>query len=931
FLELINEIQINTERDINIDVNIFKNYNKADKIEYLKECFIEFSKIKDIIDERYHKLRLSKFKDYEKLKWWFDLLDRNEEILKFSDFMLFVPISIPKILSYVMIRFTPKTKDKLLKIMLNEFKNDAIIDVFKIQAAAPEYLLIMQADSLFEFFEMINSMFDEKGVHVIETKCVLRLWKYENYISPLQPKPIYTFDFKNLTKDNVKEELRPEIICGKLWNESEIINFRKNYKLEENIEISRCKDDLHFEIEYDNKDYNKIINSNSLFDDYIYKISIKLERRDWLKVLIMLKSIPGKKQEVEKRIRENILNIEKNYFSRKYYTVRGLFDYIIYTDWRNLNSLRKFREKMTQYFKDNIIINFRSYIEGRFLSRDPNPQKLKSYDINLLNGIIANSLDLASEKKKRNSGKIDSLRKKFLFLLDNRLINITEKPNFSNYAIEMHIENFVHAFIRFKVRDYEHFVNKWKEMENKLFLLRTFEPLSDPLNFMCIIITTNLRTLFWFIKKLDCYCSFISISLIHKQGFYQKNFSIDEWIHNRCKPCIKALEEFNCDGCKWYAKRRTIPSIYPFTNEKLRECIINFRYPEKDFEECKIAIIKLSLNFDECITYGDLENVYIKNFYKDEIIDKFREALNTGANIILFPELTIPKEEIIEEIIKIIKQGNLKNENGQYPLDQNFLVVAGSLYAKRGSFYFNQAPIITNFYNHPLSKDKNIKRFDAIKCYLSSREKDHNKYYEDRRIYRGNGYIILKNTPFGDIGVVICRDFLESAVIDKIKEKVDILLVPSANKSGEFSDKLSTIAGENYIFIAYANNEYHESKMHDDIKTTGFYGPVRKNSKIQTDAEYWERKIPPKKEKYRIIYQDFDVKELDYYRANRGGLSNDGLWYYPDCSNYKRHNITYHNKLNREFKKARKNMINLFLSINRTKADETSKKFEQYL
>lgn len=931
FLELINEIEISSENDINNDINLFKYYKKADNIKNLKKCLIELSKIKENIDKKYHILKENKFRDNENLKWWFKLLNKYEQSLKFSDFILFVPISIPKILSYVMIRFTPKSKDKQLSVIKSEFKDDSIIDVFKIQAAAPEYLLIMQADSLFEFFEMVNSIFDEKGIVVIETKCVLRLWKYENYITSLKPKPFYTFDFKNLSKDNVKEELRPEIICGLLWKDSEIIDLMYRYTLGDNIEISRCERDLSFKIEYNNEDFQKIIKSNSLFDEYIYKISVKLEMRDWLKVLIILKSIPGKKQEVEKHILENILKIKSDYFARKYYTVRGLFDFIIYTDWCNLNSLRKIRKKFTPYLKGNLLIDYRSYMEERFKSTDQNPQKIERYDKNLLKGIIANSLDLASEKEENNQDKIDSVRKRCLLLIDNRLTNVTEIPKFTEYAIEMHIEKFVHAFIRFKVRNYKDFLDVWSKFEEKLFLIRKFEPLSDPLNFFCIVITTNLRTLFWFIKKLDCFCSFISLSLIHKQGFYKKILPKDSWIGLRCKPCIKSLEALNCDGCYWYPKKNQKPEPNLLVERNLRECKINFRYPSKFFEEFNIAIIKLGLNINECIANGDLDNIKIKKYHEDLVLDRFQEALNNKANIIILPELSTPKEEIINKITSIIKKGNQRNEKGEYIINQNLLVVAGSLYVKQGNNYYNQAPIITNFYNHPLSNDKSIKRFDAIKCCLSSKEKEHNELYNNRKISIGTGYLILNNTPFGDIGVIICRDFLEGDIIDKLKDKIDILLIPSATKSGEFPNKLPTIAGENYIFIAYANNEYFESKQDNGKKTTGFYGPVRKNKEIQPIVEDRDERIPPHEDKNQILYQIFDIKELDYYRANRGGNSKDGFWYYPDCSKDKRHNIKYHDKLNCEFKKARNNMIKLFLILNKEKAEENSKKFNQFL
>ncbi|MFX0141454.1 MAG: hypothetical protein ACFFDN_47895, partial [Candidatus Hodarchaeota archaeon] len=398
----------------------------------------KISQLKEIINNEYSKLE-EEYRNNEelnsKLKWWFDLIDDNniedqKEIIHFSDFILFIPIIIPKILNYLLIRFLPR--DEVRDKILNEFSDDDIIDVFEIQASASEYLLVIHSDSLFEFFEMINYMFDEKGIQVITTKCVLRLWKYETYVPSPKKCPIFTFDFENLelTKSkkelekNLKEALKKELILGTLWkNPTGIYNINKidenkilrltipqNKNLSSDFSIPKLK--------YTLDDFKDFLNEKNI-DEYVYKLSVRLERRGWFKILIMLKAYPGKKKHVEKIIDEKILGIESNSFARKYYTIRGLFDFIIYMDCYDIKSLYESRNKLAnELFIESNIINYRSYIEvdEEYLT-DLNPIKpilINNTNINYLRVIIANARDLETP----DGIPMPTPRRNFLNLVD---------------------------------------------------------------------------------------------------------------------------------------------------------------------------------------------------------------------------------------------------------------------------------------------------------------------------------------------------------------------------------------------------------------------------------------------------------------------------------------------------------------------------------
>ncbi|MHA1428512.1 MAG: hypothetical protein ACTSQI_21210, partial [Candidatus Helarchaeota archaeon] len=159
FVSMIDEILNSIDRYCCSSENFFDflrevKENKREEINTLIEDYYRE------ITTKIPKDHISPYQKRDELRWWFKLIEVYK--FKFSKFVLFVPVLIPTILNYVIIRFSPKFKEqqeKLEQEIMAQFRHESIMDVFEIKAAASEYIIIMHADSLFEFFERVHYMF----------------------------------------------------------------------------------------------------------------------------------------------------------------------------------------------------------------------------------------------------------------------------------------------------------------------------------------------------------------------------------------------------------------------------------------------------------------------------------------------------------------------------------------------------------------------------------------------------------------------------------------------------------------------------------------------------------------------------------------------------------------------------------------------------
>lgn len=168
------------------------------------------------------------------------------------------------------------------------------------------------------------------------------------------------------------------------------------------------------------------------------------------------------------------------------------------------------------------------------------------------------------------------------------------------------------------------------------------------------------------------------------------------------------------------------------------------------------------------------------------IRQKFNRALSIASkkrvNILSFPEITIDESFL--------------NDLREYAEKENMIIIGGSYYDKKRK---NISPIIIKpkiFYvekkNLPLEKGVT----------------------QDDGATPGENGIIIKNSQFGSIGVLICADFLDESLRNEIlNENVDFLFIPSLNKqSDEFFGVMNTIMIDRYRqdkkcpYIIYSNS-----------------------------------------------------------------------------------------------------------------------------
>lgn len=217
-----------------------------------------------------------------------------------------------------------------------------------------------------------------------------------------------------------------------------------------------------------------------------------------------------------------------------------------------------------------------------------------------------------------------------------------------------------------------------------------------------------------------------------------------------------------------------------------------------------------------------------------------KKAEKEKVNLIVFPELSIPKETI-----KIIKAFSSKNE---------ILIVAGSHYDKKeNKKIVSKCPIV--FKNQVFYTEK----INPAPGELSS--------LPNQGLCQGNGIYVFENSPIGNFAVLICSDNLMTAAKDLIKgEKLDFWIIPSFQKNSDWhyrrmnSDVEDTRESR---YIIYSNNKMDG----EGDGNTSFFGDTNKIA-VQdfikngwTDEKYKRKLITLNgNNDYYIIDVDIDFK-----------------------------------------------------------------------
>lgn len=185
--------------------------------------------------------------------------------------------------------------------------------------------------------------------------------------------------------------------------------------------------------------------------------------------------------------------------------------------------------------------------------------------------------------------------------------------------------------------------------------------------------------------------------------------------------------------------------------------------------------------------------------YFPKNLEKFRtaifKALNFAAdkkvNLIVFPELSVPKE-LIEEI-------------RYWSIGKDLVIVAGSHYTKLNSFpkHISVSPVIYSGKIQGYSQ----------KIQLASINE--NIPLKEEGLCPGNEINVFENSPIGNFAILICSDNLDEEEIVKSELKkfnLDFWIIPAFQKGSIHHYKRMTVDYENnegrYLIYCNNNNEF---------------------------------------------------------------------------------------------------------------------------
>jgi hypothetical protein len=174
-------------------------------------------------------------------------------------------------------------------------------------------------------------------------------------------------------------------------------------------------------------------------------------------------------------------------------------------------------------------------------------------------------------------------------------------------------------------------------------------------------------------------------------------------------------------------------------------------------DKIRVMVVQLSIPEDAIKFNGEIQRYsdYFGKDYRDIIDEMIFRAIDDDINMLIFPELSIPKD-YLKTIIKRVS-------------DLNMVVVAGSNYFERGNAIFNSSPIIFKGNNHYV--DKRI---------ISEYEQG---LVSDDAVINGTESKEFTNTPIGDFKVLICADIFDEEIVHETTiGMVDFVVVIACQK-----------------------------------------------------------------------------------------------------------------------------------------------------
>ena len=876
---------INPKRDDSKTISISKDENSAKIIIGNKEKKATLK----ISDGSTHDLKVKNENGKRKLYRIFsknDIEKKFEDISGWKEFIRFVPMNMNKVISIVLIHPPDdKTKDKVI----DEIKEDErIIDAYEVIGESRLLIKIITED-LNEVFSYIESLMKRK-THAM-SKIMLCTAK-ENGVPFFDKFP--TPKLENTPTDEQKDILRY------LWENPKIIfDSRKSQIKGFQIKYEKYRNDNDLKEKFEGVE-----------DDYIYKYSTKLEQPGWFKALLFIKNSFGGRQIIWNSIRNNLLDVDKTFFSRKFYAVTGDFDFIVPMDFHSPLILT---EKIKAFLDTSITNNtknvgeyvndIKSYFEEESSAtagylEDVEISAIKTMMPNLRDGVVEGEKIPRSEYYKYHLNKLDVQNPPVSGLVE------TLKVADAMPTIELHSEKLVHAFVRFKIKKEDQFekeLNNLKKDSKHIFLYRMYKPFHNPGSKMFILATEDFYSLHLFVSSLDKYSRNTVTSLIFMQDYYRPDIPK----RLRCKPCRLPLGE-RCDACPQYIKSPKRIDVR-YVDLKIMDYI----------EPCKIAVVQLNMpNLEPLVPRynGVVEPGEIMDKLKEKVIKRLNEAIEEkylfSSNTIF--EADSSKSVVSEELKNIFKSNgfslpdnatitkrkenewvianeekfivrkkrddelniykakadivvfpemsipeNLIEEIKETIKGQKIFVIAGTHLHQYDDDdeggkkkYYNTCPVLIS------DGTGNVKQYEVHRNELSSDDQDVETNF-GIVIEEGRGMLRFRNTGFGDFTVLICLDFVQNDMLMELFKKIDFLIVPSWNRDTDrFRTHAVDVAREKWWFVALANNGIYGQ--------SGLYAPYKGHEWDGLNGRIHGTNVEG------VEYYTIDVLDLD--RARDGSI-----------------------------------------------------------
>lgn len=756
-----------------------------------------------------------------------------------------------KIIFWIFIKGqTESSFDKILKELNSEIKFRTNYEIAEIYELFGEFhLLIKLYTSNVNGVDDFLTLCRRKGMST-STKCVLYTVK-ENRKN---------IDAKIETKrrivDNVKKEIN-YAVARIIFNTKDFIHKNPDDQ-RKFLDLELGKMGVTFST---NSLDNYILNPDITMDEYslndlehpnklINRYSVKLERRDWLKILLFFKAEVGQKDKLENVIQEELLGVHSSHFARKLYHITGDYDFMVPFDCMDIKVLNETIDNFLGTWGE-LITSFTNTVCRPIEGKEAHP--LNALDIPFIESLLINSTQMSQFEHKVRDREIFS---SILSGSDLKLaeMNITPREDyvrykiknkdrtsikeylkgfksFENIGIESTIElkngALIQTLSKFFFKDVgakEKFLREINEKIKKFEIIAIiYEPVRDPLTVMCILMVKDLVELeVLFDDFLRRYCKKIEYHIIFHQRYFSK--VIEQNI--RCKPCFYPLipkedckkECVECEEQKGCIKQNCGKCIRYILPRKVNR-ILNIDSDCEIKQYIKISVVGIDLSLSQYFALeklldqeekrkiifenykiisnklnGKAKNVY-KNYEKvlteyNRITDKdlYREQYKNACNRVLNYILALDPDIIVfpEYAIPSYVYDTIRKSK----INKECIIVAGS---HVNNDLFNVCPIIFN----EVSGGKKI--YNYYKNNFSPFEEELNLVKN-----MGTAYLKFLNSSKGNVYIQLCFDAY-SVEVEKMYKNIDILLVPSYNTSSEFIKPIKQNAMNYKLVAAYAN------------------------------------------------------------------------------------------------------------------------------